>query len=211
MPDSAADRLVAAARPFWEAEAEIARRFFAGPPSREAWIRYLRSAVYKELNPTIGYGPTDGYANALHMAFAEIVEGFRGLDAGGDRRRMLGALKDDDRGVRALRGPRRGPGVRARPPADRRRRRPAPRGPEAQRHAAVPRRVGRSLSGRGDGADRRRRGRRLPRGGADLRRRAGGPAGRGDAESSTTTRRPITKTRRPRRPNASAPPTTWRA
>ena len=93
MPDSAADRLVAAARPFWEAEAEIARRFFAGPPSREAWIRYLRSAVYKELNPTIGYGPTDGYANALHMAFAEIVEGFRGLDAGGDRRRMLGALK----------------------------------------------------------------------------------------------------------------------
>ncbi len=94
MSDSAAARdLVDAARPFWEAEAEIARCFFAGRPSREAYIRFLRSAVYKELNPTIGYGPTDGYANALHMAFAELVEGFRTLGRGGDRREMLAGLK----------------------------------------------------------------------------------------------------------------------
>ncbi len=88
-----AERLIAVAKPFWDAEAEITRRFFAGPPSREAYIRYLGSAVYKELNPTIGYGATDGYANALHMEFCDIVEGFRGLGTGGDRRAMLASLK----------------------------------------------------------------------------------------------------------------------
>ena len=85
--------LIAAAKPFWDAEAEITRRFFAGPPSRDDYIHYLRSAVYKELNPVIGYGPTDGYANGLHMEFCDIVERFRGLDGEIDRRDMLGALK----------------------------------------------------------------------------------------------------------------------
>ena len=94
MPDQdVADQLIAVAKPFWEAEAEIARRFFAGRPSREAYIRYLGSAVYKELNPTIGYGPTDGYANALHMAFCGILEDFPRLGAGADRRAMLTSLK----------------------------------------------------------------------------------------------------------------------
>lgn len=85
--------LIAAARPFWDAEAEITRRFFARPPSRDDYIHYLRSAVYKELNPVIGYGPTDGFANGLHMEFCDIVERFRGLDDGADRRDVLGALK----------------------------------------------------------------------------------------------------------------------
>ena len=85
--------LIAAARPFWDAEAEITRRFFARPPSRDDYIHYLRSAVYKELNPVIGYGPTDGFANGLHMEFCDIVERFRGLDDGDDRRDVLGALK----------------------------------------------------------------------------------------------------------------------
>ncbi|MDE0059085.1 MAG: hypothetical protein OXI22_05095 [Defluviicoccus sp.] len=85
--------LIAAAKPFWDAEAEITRRFFAGPPSRDDYIHYLRSAVYKELNPAIGYGPTDGYANGLHMEFCDIVERFRGLDAEIDRRDMLASLK----------------------------------------------------------------------------------------------------------------------
>ena len=85
--------LIAAARPFWDAEAEITRRFFAGPPSRDDYIHYLRSAVYKELNPVIGYGPTDGFANGLHMEFCDIVERFRGLDGEVDRRDMLAALK----------------------------------------------------------------------------------------------------------------------
>ena len=85
--------MIAVAKPFWDAEAEITRRFFAGPPSRDDYVRYLRSAVYKELNPTIGYGATDGYANALHMEFCDIVDGFRGLGTGVDRRDMLASLK----------------------------------------------------------------------------------------------------------------------
>ena len=94
MPDQEiADQLIAVAKPFWDAEAEIAKRFFAGRPGREAYIRYLGSAVYKELNPTIGYGATDGYANALHMAFCGILEGFPELGAGADRRAMLASLK----------------------------------------------------------------------------------------------------------------------
>ena len=92
MTDHAA-ALIAAAKPFWDAEAEITRRFFAGPPSRDDYIHYLRSAVYKELNPVIGYGPTEGFANGLHMEFSDIVERFRGLDDDIDRRDMLGALK----------------------------------------------------------------------------------------------------------------------
>lgn len=87
------NQLIAVAKPFWDAEAEITRRFFAGPPSRDDYVRYLRSAVYKELNPTIGYGATDGYANALHMEFCDIVDGFRGLGTGVDRRDMLASLK----------------------------------------------------------------------------------------------------------------------
>ena len=85
--------LIAAAKPFWDAEAEITRRFFAGPPSRDDYIHYLRSAVYKELNPVIGYGPTDGFANGLHMEFCDIVDRFRGLDGAIDRRDLLAALK----------------------------------------------------------------------------------------------------------------------
>ncbi len=88
-----ASALIAAAKPFWDAEAEITRRFFARPPSRDDYIRYLRSAVYKELNPVIGYGPTDGFANGLHMEFCEIVERFRGLDDDVDRRDVLAALR----------------------------------------------------------------------------------------------------------------------
>ncbi|MBM3487416.1 MAG: hypothetical protein FJX67_12415 [Alphaproteobacteria bacterium] len=80
--------LIAVARPFWDAEAEVAHRFFAKKPSREDWIRYLRAAVYKELNPAIGYGPTTGFACGLHMEFAKIVDMFKGLDASVDRREL---------------------------------------------------------------------------------------------------------------------------
>ncbi len=78
-PDYEAE-LIAVAQPFWNAEAEITRRFFAGKPSREHYLRYLKAAVYKELNPVIGYGPTTGYANGLHMEFATLVGRFDGLD-----------------------------------------------------------------------------------------------------------------------------------
>jgi hypothetical protein len=80
-------------RPFWDAEAEITRPFFTGKPSREDYIRYLKAAVYKELNPVIGYGPTTGFANGLHMEFSSLVAGFDGLDRDVARRDMLSRLE----------------------------------------------------------------------------------------------------------------------
>ncbi len=79
-------RLVELATPYWETEAELTRRFFASKPNRDVWIRYLKAAVYKELNPVIGYGPTDGFACGLHMEFSRLVDGFETVDDGMDRR-----------------------------------------------------------------------------------------------------------------------------
>ena len=91
-PDHKAE-LIAVAKPFWDAEAEITRRFFAGNPSREHYLRYLKAAVYKELNPVIGYGATTGYANGLHMEFDTLVGRFKGLDRDVARRDMLARLE----------------------------------------------------------------------------------------------------------------------
>jgi len=91
-PDYEAE-LIAVAKPFWDAEAEITRRFFAGNPSREHYLRYLKAAVYKELNPVIGYGATTGYANGLHMEFDTLVGRFKGLDRDVARRDMLARLE----------------------------------------------------------------------------------------------------------------------
>jgi hypothetical protein len=85
--------LIATARPYWNAEAELTRRFFRARPSKDKLIRYLRAAVYKELNPVIGYGATTGYANGLHMEFAGIIDDFRRLDRRVGRRDMLARLK----------------------------------------------------------------------------------------------------------------------
>ena len=85
--------LIAVATPFWDAEAEVTRRFFAGPPTRDQYIRYLGAAVYKELNPVIGYAPSDGFANGLHMEFQGLVDRFTGLDRDADRRKFLARLE----------------------------------------------------------------------------------------------------------------------
>ena len=84
--DSYAQKLVDLAIPYWETEAELTRRFFSSNPSKDIWIRYLKAAVYKELNPVIGYGSTDGYACGLHMEFASLVDKFNSVDDGMDRR-----------------------------------------------------------------------------------------------------------------------------
>ena len=76
--------LIAVARPYWDAEAEIPRRFVANRPSREDYITYLTSAVYKELNPAIGYAPPEGYACNLHREFAVLVDRFPDLHTGDD-------------------------------------------------------------------------------------------------------------------------------
>ena len=51
--------LIDTARPYWAAESEIPRRFVAKKPKRDEYVSYLRSAVYKELNPAIGYAPPE--------------------------------------------------------------------------------------------------------------------------------------------------------
>ena len=70
--------LVAAAWPYWEAEAEIARRFYAkaGP---EDHMFYLKAQLWKELNPV------DGYFNGLHRELTQLVEKFPQVDAEIDR------------------------------------------------------------------------------------------------------------------------------
>lgn len=85
-------RLIEAAEPYWAAEAAITKRFFDGKPGKDDWIFYLRSAVYKELNPAIGYGPTEGYANGLHMEFAHMVDKFPRLNQDVDRHEFYAVL-----------------------------------------------------------------------------------------------------------------------
>lgn len=92
-PNDYAQQLVDLATPYWETEAELTRRFFASRPSKEVWIRYLKAAVYKELNPVIGYGPTEGFVNGLHMEFSKLVDRFEGVDAGIDRRQFHARLE----------------------------------------------------------------------------------------------------------------------
>jgi hypothetical protein len=88
-----AQKLVGLATPYWETEAELTRRFFATRPSKGVWTRYLKAAVYKELNPVIGYGPTEGFACGLHMEFSKLVGRFEGVDAGLDRRQFHARLE----------------------------------------------------------------------------------------------------------------------
>ena len=79
-------KLVDIAKPYWETEAELTRRFFDSQPTKDKWLRYLKAAVYKELNPVIGYGPTDGFSCGLHMEFSHLVDNFENVDSGLDRR-----------------------------------------------------------------------------------------------------------------------------
>ncbi len=66
-------RLLEAAWPWWEAEGEIARRFFAGAETADH-VFYLRAQLWKELNPV------DGYFNGLHRELARLVEDFPEVD-----------------------------------------------------------------------------------------------------------------------------------
>ena len=65
--------LLAAAWPYWEAEGEIARRFYARA-SEDDHIFYLRAQLWKELNPV------DGYFNGLHRELAALVDCFPEVD-----------------------------------------------------------------------------------------------------------------------------------
>jgi hypothetical protein len=70
--------LVDAAWPYWEAEGEIARRFFA-KAGAEDHVFYLRAQLWKELNPV------DGFFNGLHRELARLVEIYPRVDKDVDR------------------------------------------------------------------------------------------------------------------------------
>jgi hypothetical protein len=71
-------KLVDAAWPYWQAEGEIARRFYAHA-TPEDHVYYLRAQLWKELNPV------DGYFNGLHRELARLVEKFPLVDREIDR------------------------------------------------------------------------------------------------------------------------------
>ena len=79
MPRPPAQTLIDAALPYWEAEGEIAKRFFASQPSREDQIFWLKAQVWKELHPV------DGYFNGIHKELSRLTDLFPKVDVEVDR------------------------------------------------------------------------------------------------------------------------------
>jgi hypothetical protein len=71
-------QLLDTAWPFWECEAEIAKRFYA-KASDDDHIFYLRAQLWKELNPV------DGFFNGLHKELKGVVDLYPKVDNGIDR------------------------------------------------------------------------------------------------------------------------------
>ena len=71
-------QLVDTAWPYWEAEGEIARRFFE-KASDDDHVFYLRAQLWKELNPV------DGFFNGLHRELAKLVDMYPKVDKEIDR------------------------------------------------------------------------------------------------------------------------------
>ncbi len=77
-PAAAKKALLDTAYPYWEAEAEIARLFYA-TATKQGHIQYLRAQLWKELHPV------DGYFNGLHRELANLVEMFPRVEQDVDR------------------------------------------------------------------------------------------------------------------------------
>ena len=71
--------LVDIAYPYWETEAEIARRFFKRSPTKEEHIFWFKAQLWKELHPV------DGYFNGLHQELKKLVTMFPEVDKTIDR------------------------------------------------------------------------------------------------------------------------------
>jgi hypothetical protein len=76
---STSEDLINAALPYWEAEAEIAKRFFARKPSRDDHVFWLKAQVWKELHPV------DGYFSGIHRELTNLAEMFGRVDVDVDR------------------------------------------------------------------------------------------------------------------------------
>ena len=79
--------LIDVAYPYWEAEAEIARRFFRAGPTREQHVYWLKAQLWKELHPV------DGYFSGLHRELANLVEMFPEVDRTVDRHHYHGLME----------------------------------------------------------------------------------------------------------------------
>jgi hypothetical protein len=74
--------LIRTALPFWEAEAQITRRFFSRHPSRDDHIFWLKAQLWKELHPV------DGYFTGLQKELNQLVALFPKIDKDIDRHRF---------------------------------------------------------------------------------------------------------------------------
>jgi len=82
------DALLDAALPFWETEAEIARRFFARGPSREDHIFWLRAQLWRELHPA------DGYYSGVQKELSHLAELFPRIGIDVDRHQFGSLWKE---------------------------------------------------------------------------------------------------------------------
>lgn len=78
--------LIATAKPYWDAEAEIARRFYRRAKPTDH-VFYLRAQLWKELNPV------DGFFNGLHRELDKAVALFPKVGKTVDRHDYLFLLQ----------------------------------------------------------------------------------------------------------------------
>jgi len=82
-----AQQLLETVTPYWEAEAEITRRFFAEAPTKEGQVYWLRAQIWKELHPV------DGYFNGIHQELVKMADMFPGIDKTIDRHHFSFLMK----------------------------------------------------------------------------------------------------------------------
>lgn len=82
-----AQELLDTVTPYWEAEAEITKRFFASRPSKDDHIYWLRAQIWKELHPV------DGYFSGLHQELVNMANMFPNIDKTVDRHHFSFLMK----------------------------------------------------------------------------------------------------------------------
>jgi hypothetical protein len=79
--------LIAAALPYWEAEAAIVKRFFSRKPRPEEHIFWLKAQLWKELHPV------DGYFTGLQKELNNLAARFPEIDKTIERHRYHSLLE----------------------------------------------------------------------------------------------------------------------
>ena len=82
-----AQELLDTVTPYWEAEAEVSKRFFDGKPKDDDHLYWLRAQIWKELHPV------DGYFNGIHQELVNMANLFPGIDKTIDRHHFSFLMK----------------------------------------------------------------------------------------------------------------------